>query len=107
MELKEEREKLIRELKNLAGIFGIAVIDKTDSLIALEGVIESEIAQIAHINAALSEISKAFSFGKPMQTLIIAENYKILIYESREKYIIFMDPGVSLHMVKSKFKDLH
>ncbi|MEM2934243.1 MAG: hypothetical protein QXL78_04880 [Methanocellales archaeon] len=107
MELKEERGKFIRELKSLAGIFGIAVIDKTNSPIVLEGVTEGESAQIAHINAALSEISKAFSFGKSLQTLIIAKNYKILIYEREEKYIIFMDPGASLHIVKSKFKDLH
>lgn len=101
---EREREKLIKELKSLAGIFGIAIIDKTGYPVLLDGVTEEESASIANINAILDEASKAFNLGKSLQTLIIAENYKILIFEREERYIIFMNPDASLQMVKSKFK---
>ncbi|MEM2924259.1 MAG: hypothetical protein QXJ68_01035 [Methanocellales archaeon] len=110
MEFKidEKREKLIKELKSLAGIFGIAVIDKTGYPVLLDGVTVEESASIANINAILDEASKAFNLGRSLQTLIIAEDYKILILEleekEKERYIIFMNPDASLQMVKSKFK---
>jgi predicted regulator of Ras-like GTPase activity (Roadblock/LC7/MglB family) len=105
---KAEWEKFIRDIKSVAGVFGIAIIDKAGIPIALDGVAESESAQIANINAALDEASKALNIGEQLQTLIIAENYKILIHEVKSKVIIiFMDTATSMQMVKSKFKVLH
>lgn len=96
-------EKLIKDLKSIAGVQGIAIMNRDCTPVALDGAAESEGALAAFTSTTLKEVAAAFGTGKAQQTLIVGSNYKILIFEFEKNIVsVFMDTAASLQAVKSR-----